>query len=72
MINSKFSINLLTSDEVCSILNISKRSLQNYRDKRIISFVQCGRKILYTEDGLKAFLEAHHIKSPNLKEGKQC
>jgi hypothetical protein len=61
--NTKISTVLLTSDEVCDILHISNRSLQNYRDRRMISFIQCGRKIMYTEDSIKAFLEAHHIKA---------
>jgi excisionase family DNA binding protein len=69
MEQSKISIVLLTNDEVCSILNISKRSLQNYRDRRMITFIQCGRKILYTEDSIKAFLEAHHIKATCMEAG---
>lgn len=72
MTNSKFSIVLLTSDEVTTILNISKRTLQEWRNRHIITFVQCGRKILYTEDSIKAFLEAHHIKATFQKGGQSC
>lgn len=63
---------LFTSDQVCELLRISKRSLQNYRDRGIIDFIQCGRKILYTESGIQAFLEAHHIKATVLKESQSC
>ena len=37
----------LSSDDVCRILRISKRTLQNYRDNRILPFSQVGRKIYY-------------------------
>ena len=38
---------LLTSDELISFLKISNRTLQSYRDKRIIPFYQVGRKTFY-------------------------
>lgn len=69
MENSKTSFILLTSEEVCKILNISNRTLQNWRSRQIINFVQCGRKILYTEADIQGFLEAHHIKASCLKGG---
>lgn len=72
MVNTQISIVLLTSDEVCNILNVSSRTLQTYRDKQIINFVQCGRKILYTESDIQTFLDAHHIKAPILKGGRLC
>lgn len=72
MENTKLSIVLLTTDEVAKILHISKRSLQNYRDRKLIEFIQCGRNILYTEDGIKSFLEAHHIKANIMKGSQPC
>ena len=36
----------LTSEEICSIFSISKRSLQNYRDNRQIPYTTLGGKIL--------------------------
>ena len=69
MVNPKISIVLLTSDQVSNILHVSKRTLQSWRDKKIITFVQCHRTILYTEQDIQAFLDAHHIKAPIQKGG---
>jgi hypothetical protein len=55
---------ILTSKDVCEILNISSRTLQNYRDKRIISFTQVGRKLFYRHQDLEAFLNNNHM-NPN-------
>lgn len=35
------------NDDVCSLLQISKRTLQSYRDNGILSFSQIGRKCYY-------------------------
>jgi len=67
--DTKINIVLFTTDQVCEILKISKRTCQSYRDRKIITFIQYGRKILYTEESLKAFLEAHHIKATCQKGG---
>ena len=37
--------NELTSEEICSVFSISKRSLQNYRDNRQIPYTTLGGKI---------------------------
>ena len=59
----------LTGDEVCHLLGISKRTLQNYRDKRIIPFTQIGRKIYYKASDVDDFLERYYIKSYYQKGG---
>ena len=59
----------LTGDEVCHILGISKRTLQNYRDQRKITFYQIGRKIYYKASEVDDLLERHHIKSYYQKGG---
>jgi excisionase family DNA binding protein len=59
----------LTGDEVTHLLGISKRTLQNYRDLRILPFSQAGRKIYYKASDIDAYLEAHYIKSRYQKEG---
>ena len=59
----------LTGDEVCHILGISKRTLQNYRDQRRIPFYQTGRKIYFKSIEVDDFLERHHIKSFYQKGG---
>uniref|UniRef100_UPI00307B2418 helix-turn-helix domain-containing protein n=1 Tax=Alistipes shahii TaxID=328814 RepID=UPI00307B2418 len=39
----------LTSEEVCSLFGLSKRSLQNYRDNRHIPYTSLGGKNLYPQ-----------------------
>ena len=43
----------LTSKEVCEQLYISPRTLQDYRDKGIIPYMQFAGKILYKESDLE-------------------
>ena len=47
----------LTSKEVCERLYISPRTLQDYRDRRIISYTQFAGKILYKESDLERMLK---------------
>lgn len=39
----------LTNSDVCQMLHVSKRTLQDWRDKEIIPFIQIKGKILYRE-----------------------
>lgn len=43
---------LLTGEEVCRIFHLSKRTLQTYRDNRILPYTTIGGKILYPEKDL--------------------
>ena len=52
---------LITTEELLNHIPISRRNLQNYRDRKIIRFVRKGRKILYS---LNDVLE-------DLKNGRQ-
>ena len=45
---------LLNSDELISFLKISKRTLQNYRDRKIIPFYQVGRRTFYKKEEVVA------------------
>ena len=60
----------LSGEVVCRMLEISKRTLQNYRDQKRIPFYQTGRKIYYKIDDIDEFLERHHIKAYYQKGGK--
>ena len=42
-----FNDELLTDKEVAHILKVSRRTLQDYRNNGIISYIQVGGKILY-------------------------
>jgi len=58
----------LTGDDVCKILRISKRTLQNYRDHCILPFSQIGRKIYYRASDIQTYLDLHYIRA-NFQEG---
>ena len=51
----------LTSSQVQSMLNVCPKTLQNYRDKRKISFIQQGRKIIYKRSDIEQFLNGGYI-----------
>ena len=50
----------LTGKEVCERLYISPRTLQDYRDRRIIPYTQFAGKILYKASDLERLLEESH------------
>ena len=47
----------LTSEEIRSMFGISKRSLQTYRDERIIPYTMLGGKFLYPQSAIFEVLE---------------
>ena len=50
----------LTGKDVCERLYISPRTLQDYRDRRIIPYTQFAGKILYKVSDLERLLEDSH------------
>ena len=50
----------LTGKEVCERLYISPRTLQDYRDRRIIPYTQFAGKILYKASDLEKMLKANY------------
>ena len=50
----------LTGKEVCERLYISPRTLQDYRDRRIIPYTQFAGEILYKESDLERLLEDNY------------
>jgi excisionase family DNA binding protein len=59
----------LSSEEVCHLLMISKRTLQSYRDLGVLPFSQIGRKIYYKSSDIDDYLEAHYLKANYHKGG---
>lgn len=53
----------LTGKEVCERLYISLRTLQDYRDRRIIPYTQFAGKILYKASDLEKMLEANYSRT---------
>ncbi|MEM6269158.1 MAG: helix-turn-helix domain-containing protein [Bacteroidota bacterium] len=52
----------LTTKEVLEILKVSPKTLQGYRDKRLIPFSQIGNKIYYPLKGIEDFLNQNLIR----------
>ena len=50
----------LTGTEVCERLYISPRTLQDYRDKRIIPYTQFAGKILYRLSDINQLLQKNY------------
>jgi protein tyrosine phosphatase len=53
----------LSSEQVCLLLRISKRTLQSYRDRSILPYAQISRKIYYKASDINDYLECHYVKA---------
>ena len=51
----------LSGEDMCRLLHISKRTLQQYRDDNILPFIQIGGKIIYKESDILTILEQNYI-----------
>ena len=51
----------LSGDEVCKALRITKRTLQQYRDDGLVSYVTLPGKMLYKESDILALLQRNYI-----------
>ena len=50
----------LTAKEVSELLRVSRRTLQEYRNNRVLPFILLGGKVLYPESGLREVLETNY------------
>lgn len=53
----------IPSTQVPSYLGVSRRTWQNYRDKKLIPFSQINRKIWVKRSDLDAFIESGLVRS---------
>ncbi|QHC86144.1 DNA-binding protein [Empedobacter brevis] len=51
----------LSGEDLCRLLHISKRTLQQYRDDNILPFIQIGGKIIYKESDILKALEKNYV-----------
>lgn len=51
----------LSGQDVCQMLHISKRTLQQYRDDKILPYIQIGGKIIYKQSDLLTTLEQNYV-----------
>ncbi|WP_418678395.1 helix-turn-helix domain-containing protein [Alistipes finegoldii] len=52
-----------TTEQVMDLFHISRRALQNYRDKGIIPFVSVGGNILYSETKINEMLGKNYYRN---------
>lgn len=50
----------LSGQEVCELLHISKRTLQQYRDDKILPYIQIGGKIIFKQSDIQRILEENY------------
>jgi len=55
----------LTNEEACKKLNVSSRTMQNYRDKGVLGFSQYAGKLYYRNEDLEEHLNSHYHKAFN-------
>ncbi len=60
----------LTTEQVMTHFHISRRALQNYRDKGIIPYTSVGGTLLYPESKINEVLEKNYYKPAGCKELK--
>lgn len=51
----------LSGEDLCKLLHISKRTLQQYRDDSILPYVQIAGKIIYKESDILTILERNYV-----------
>lgn len=51
----------LSGQDVCDLLHISKRTLQQYRDDKILPFIQIEGKIIFRESDILNLLESNYV-----------
>ena len=54
--------NYLSGEEVMELFSLSPRTLQNYRDQRIIPYTQLGGKFLYPCSEIEKILDRNYRK----------
>lgn len=60
---NSFQKEWLNTEEVMEMLDVSRRTVQTYRDEGKIPYTQNGRKILYPREGIEEFLRKNMIKA---------
>ena len=57
----------MTDKELCAKLQLSRRTLQDYRNNGIIPYIQLGGKILYRESDIEKILMANYREAFRMK-----
>jgi excisionase family DNA binding protein len=51
----------LSGQDICELLHISRRTLQQYRDDKILPYIQIGGKIIFKQSDILAALEQNYV-----------
>lgn len=54
----------LSGEDLCKLLHVSKRTLQQYRDDHILPYVQIGGKIIFRQSDILKILEQNYVVKP--------
>lgn len=57
----------LSGEEVCELLKLSTRTLQEYRSNGTLAYYRIGGKILYKQSDIQAMLERHYNPTRTVK-----
>lgn len=57
----------MTDKELCARLQLSRRTLQDYRNTGVIPYIQLGGKILYRESDIQKILMANYREAYRMK-----
>jgi MerR family transcriptional regulator, repressor of the yfmOP operon len=52
-----------TNEDLCRLFSISKRTLQSWRDRKLITYHKVNGIIFYSIDDINAFLQKNQIKA---------
>lgn len=58
----------LTSEELCSIFKINRRTLQDYRDNGVFPFIQLPGKVLFRESDIRKVLDDRFRSAYNIED----
>lgn len=58
----------LTGEDVCRILHITTRTLQDYRTQRLISYIALPGKTLYRQSDIERMLNENYVQMKKKKE----
>lgn len=59
---------LLDNQDLCQMLNVSKRTLQRYRSAGELTYITIHHKIFYTEKNVEKFIRDHFRDNDNKAE----
>lgn len=59
---------LLDNQDLCQMLNVSKRTLQRYRSAGELTYITIHHKIFYTEKNVEKFIRDHFRDNDNIVE----